>query len=144
MTGREYLTNVIDKDKAIKKQHGYIEALRSLLEPSGINTDSERVQSSSDLDKFGKIFAMIDEEEERLNKMRIDFVVFRFEAITAINQVETEKHRLILYEKYINYKSFKAIAEIMSYSYDYIVELHGKALIEFEEFNPSLFGEIPC
>jgi hypothetical protein len=94
------------------------------------------VQSSVDLDKFGKVFAQIDEEERRLERMEMDFLRYKVKVIGEIRQVQTDKHRLLLYERYINYKSFKVIAELMSYSYDYILELHGNALAEF--------GSIPC
>lgn len=139
VTGKEYLCAVHDKDKEITAQEEYIEALRSVLESISVNTDSERVQSTSDPDKFGKVFAQIDEEERKLERMKHDFLMYKVQAITAIKQVQTEKHRVLLHERYINYKPFKVIAELMNYSYDYILELHGKALEEFEESS-----EIPC
>jgi hypothetical protein len=144
MTGKEYLNAVQDKDKNIVAQQEYIDALRSVLEPSSVNSECERVQSSPDLDKFGKVFAQIDEEERKLEKMRNDFLIYKIGVITAIKQVQTEKHRTLLYERYINYKSFKVIAVLMNYSYDYILELHGNALVEFEEANPLLSSSIPC
>jgi hypothetical protein len=139
VTGKEYLCAVCEKEKEIIAQKEYIDALRNVLESISVRVDSERVQSSSDPDKFGKVFAQIDEEERKLEKMQQDFLLYKVNAITAIKQVQTEKHRVLLYEKYINYKSFKVIASLMSYSYDYILELHGNALSEFEESS-----EIPC
>ena len=136
LTEKEYLSNVQDKEKEILAQREYIEALRGVLESITVNMDSERVQSSSDPDKFGKIFAQIDEEERKLGEMELDFLKFKVEVITAIRQVQTVKHRVLLYERYINYKSFKVIAGLMNYSYDYILELHRNALEEF--------GQLPC
>lgn len=135
MTGKEYLCEVYEKDKDIDAQKEYIAALRSVLEPSGIRTDAERVQSSSDPDLFGKVFAQIDEEERKLKRMEQEFLMYKVNAITLIKQVQTKKHRDLLFERYINYKSFKVISGLMNYSYDYILELHGKALEEF--------GQIP-
>ena len=132
MTGKEYLCDVQDKEKEIIAQKEYIEALRSVLESISVSTEGERVQSSSDKDKFGKIFAQIDEEERKLEVMLKNFIVFKLDAISAIKKVKTDKHRTLLHEKYINYKSFKEIAVLMNYSYDYILELHGNALKEFE------------
>lgn len=138
MTAKEYLCNVQDKDKEITAQEEYIEALRSVLESISVNMDSERVQSTSDPDKFGKIFAQIDEEERKLKRMKDDFLIYKIAVITAIKQVQTDKHRTLLFERYINYKSFKVIALMMNYSYDYIFELHGNALKEFLDMNPLL------
>lgn len=144
MTGKEYLIAVQDKDKEITAQKEYIETLRSVLESISIRIDSERVQSTSDPDKFGKIFAQIDEEEKKLERMQGDFLMYKLKAVSEIRRVHTEKHRILLYERYIHYKSFKIIAGLMNYSYDYVLELHGNALLEFEEMNPVLFGQIPC
>jgi hypothetical protein len=144
VTGKEYLCAVQDKEKSIIAQKEYIEALRSVLESTSVKLSDERVQSTSDPDKFGKVFAQIDEEEQKLARMEQDFVLYKVKAITAIKKVQTEKHRVLLHERYINYKSFKVIARLMNYSYDYILELHGNALVEFEEMNPVLFGSIPC
>lgn len=144
MTGKEYLSAVYTKEKDILAQQEYIEALRSTLTSISVRTDSERVQSSSDPDKLGKVFAQIDEEERKLEAMKADFLVYKVGVITAIKQVQTEKHRTLLHEKYINYKSFKVIAGLMNYSYDYVLELHGNALDEFEEINPVESSAIPC
>ena len=144
MTGKEYLCAVQDKDKDITAQKEYIEALRSVLESISVNMNGERVQSTSDPDKFGKVFAQIDEEEQKLLKMERDFVLYKIGAITAIKQIQTEKYRVLLYERYINYKSFKVIAGLMNYSYDYVLELHGDAISEFVKMNPLLSSEIPC
>lgn len=139
MTGKEYLSAVYTKEKDILAQQEYIEALRTTLTSISVRTDIERVQSSSDPDKLGNILAQVDEEERKLEAMKADFLVYKVEAITAIKQVQTEKHRTLLHEKYINYKSFKVIAGLMNYSYDYILELHGNALDEFEKSSV-----IPC
>lgn len=133
------MSAVYDKEKNIIAQQEYIEALRTTLTSVSVKMDSERVQSTSDPDKLGKVFAQIDEEERKLEKMKADFLVYKVEVITAIKQVQTEKHRVLLFERYINHRSFKVIATLMNYSYDYILELHGKALEEFEESS-----SIPC
>lgn len=146
VTGKEYLCAVQDKDKEITAQKEHIEALRSVLESIGVKMGDERVQSTSDPDKFGKIFAQIDEEERKLKQMEEDFVLYKVDVINAIKQVQTEKYRVLLNERYINYKSFKMIAVQMNYSYDYILELHGKALEEFDLYSGIQYpsSKIPC
>jgi hypothetical protein len=63
--------------------------------------------------------------------MEEECVLYKVGVITAIKGMQTEKYRVLLYERYINYKSFRVIARIMGYSYDYILELHAKSLDEF-------------
>jgi hypothetical protein len=136
VTVKEYLCTVKDKEDEILKQKEYIETLRSVLDSISVKMDSERVQSSTDVDKFGKVFAQIDEEERKLEQMKEDFIQFKVDVLGRINNVSVSKYRTLLIEKYINYKTFKAISVMMGYSYDYVLELHGNALEEF--------GKIPC
>ena len=141
VTGKEYLCAVYDKDKEITAQKEYIEALRATLESISVKLGDERVQSSFDPDKFGKVFAQIDEEQRKLEAMQTDFLMYTVNVIGAIRKIPTEKHRVLLHERYINYKSFKVIASLMNYSYDYALELHKKAI---EDFESILSSEIPC
>ena len=136
ITGKEYLACVYSKEKDIIVQQEYIDALRSTLELSGV-TLGERVQSSGDMDRMGKVFAQIDIEERRLERMRQNFIDYKIEVMNAIRQVEDDRYRTLLHEKYINYKQFKDIAGIMNYSYDYVIELHKGALDYFNEFIQS-------
>lgn len=132
------LDNVKRKDDVINDKIEHICALKATMLSITSRIDNERVQCSKDPDKFGKVYSQIDEEERILNKMIDSFVNYKNEIMTAINKVTELKYRKLLREKYINYKEFKDIASEMNYTYEYVIELHKKALNSFYEINKEL------
>jgi hypothetical protein len=55
----------------------------------------------------------------------------------AINEVEDDRYRILLHERYINLtgdrlKSFREIGQLMNYTEDTVKNMHGEALKVFE------------
>lgn len=137
MTAKEYLCQVKEKQDKIVEKEEYIERLRGTLEVAGIRYDVERVQSSSDLDRFSKTFSKIFEAEDELKQMKEDFVLFRINVIDMIFKLPDEYHRKILNHVYIDFMTLKKCAEKIHLSYDYVRELHIQALSVFESMFPQ-------
>lgn len=133
VTSKEYLLQIKEQNKNIRKQKEYIQRLKDSLGIAGISYDEDRVQKSSDFDKFAKIFGQIDEEEKTLALMKDRFVHTRVKIINQIHQLDNEKHKDVLNLVYVDEKSLKKVAYEMSFSYDYVKELHIAALQAFEE-----------
>ena len=121
------------QNREIKSQEEYIQRLKDSLDIAGISYDKERVQSSPDFDKFGKIYGQIDEEEQKLAEMKNKLIETRVKIIIQIHNLENEKFQRILNYVYVDGKNLKKTANTMSFSYDYIKELHGQALQAFKE-----------
>ena len=49
------------------------------------------------------------------------------------SQLEDERHRVILRERYINGLSFREIAKIVGYTERHLHRIHGEALVEFQK-----------
>ena len=118
------------------KQQEYIQRLKDSLGIAGISYDKDRVQSSPDPDKFAKIFAEIDEEEERLAMMKRKLTFIRVKIIKQIHELSDDKHKDVLYYIYVDGKNLKKAAQAMCFSYDYVKEIHIAALQAFEEKFP--------
>ena len=118
------------------KQEEYIQRLKDSLGIAGIRYDKERVQSSPEPDKFAFIFCQIDEEEERLQIMKNILVHTRVKIINQIHELDDTKHQDVLYLFYVDGKNLKKTSQTMSFSYDYVKELHLAALNSFEEKFP--------
>lgn len=114
--------------------------LRDSLTIAGISYDKERIQSSPDPDKFVKIFDQIDEEEQRLEDMKTRFVNTRVKIINQIHELDDIKHQDVLYQVYIDDKTLKKASFAMSFSYEYVKELHLAALQAFEEKFPPQYA----
>lgn len=134
MTAKEYLMQVRQKDEDIDKQIEYIDSLKSILTHITAKFDDDvRVQQSVEPDKFSKIFAQIDEEQRKLDRMTDDFVDFKAEVMRQIYMLKNKNQIDILTKHYIEYASLVQISESMGFSYDYVIEVHGKALKEFKK-----------
>lgn len=136
MTTKEYLLQIKEQGKNILNQEEYIQRLRDSLGVAGIRYDKERVQSSPEPDKFARIFGQIFEEEEKLQQMKDDLALKRVEIINQIHQLEDSKHQNVLYIVYVDGKNLKKAAQTMSFSYEYVKEIHIAALQAFEEKFP--------
>ena len=136
MTAKEYLLQIKEQKQNIRKQQEYIQRLKDSLTIAGISYDKERVQSSPDPDKFAKIFGQIDEEEQRLADMQTRFVNTRVKIINQIHELKDDRYDRLLNLVYVDDKSLKKAAHEMSFSYDYVRELHLAALQVFEDKFP--------
>lgn len=134
MNVKEYLTQVQDFEEAIVDQKLYIQGLRDSLTAIGCDMSTERVQSSPAGDTIPKIIAEVLEEEDRLKEMEEQTCIFRCQVIRQIHQMSDLQLKEVLTHKYVEWRKFdtlKKVAEHMNYSYDYIKELHAKALLAF-------------
>ena len=91
-----------------------------------------------------KIFQMINLIKEKIVTIQ-NFDKFVDKKHTIINQIHTlndSKHIEILHKRYVEFKSFELIAVEMSYTYQYIRELHGNALRKFETSYKNLHSDV--
>ena len=83
------------------------------------NTSEDKLVKLAD--KSSEIHAKIDE--------LVDFKIAMGE---RINQLEDERHRVILREHYINGLSFCEISDILGYTERHLHRIHGEALSAFQ------------
>jgi DNA-directed RNA polymerase specialized sigma subunit len=133
VSAKEYLLQIKYLTNDIREQEDYIQRLIESLSIAGLRYDREKVQCSSEPDKFAYIFAQIDEQEEVLEGLKEDLIEMKVKIINMIHELENEKHRKLLNIVYVDMKSLKKAANIMCFSYEYVKELHGEALNAFSE-----------
>lgn len=137
MDAKQYLMQVSQMKENIQDQEDKIQRLRDTLDVQGISYDKERVQTSPDFDKFAKVFAKIEDEQKELDALKERFIDFRLTVIEQIYSLDEVLFRQVLNGKYIDYMTLKQCAVDMGYSYDYVRELHNKALHAFEDKFPQ-------
>lgn len=134
MTVKDYLNQVQEFEEAVVDQRNYIKSLRESLTLMDYDMTADKVQSSPAGDQIGKIIATVLAEEDRLKELEGQTCVFRCQVLREIHQMQDMQLKELLTHKYIEWKKYdtlKKVAEKMNYSYDYIKELHQKALYEF-------------
>lgn len=119
--------------KAVRREQDILDEIQRLradkMFPSVCNDGMPRGSSQTDLsDYVAEIDAAIEDlKEERLEKIKI------YRGIEMrIRRMKNEDEQEVLRLKYINGMNLEIVAEKMDYSYRTILDIHGKALKNFE------------
>lgn len=119
--------------KAVRREQDILDEIQRLradkMFPSVCNDGMPRGSSQTDLsDYIAEIDAAIEDlKEERLEKIKI----YR-EIEMRIRRMKNEDEQEVLRLKYIKGMNLEIVAERMDYSYRTILDIHGKALKNFE------------
>ena len=79
-----------------------------------------------------KLIKLADKSSEIDSKVD-ELVDFKITMGDYISQLEDERHRVILRERYINGLSFREIAKIVGYTERHLYRIHGDALLKFQD-----------
>ena len=132
LTAKEYLEQVKKKDARIDNLIKDKEALRDkLYSVGGFDYSKERVQASPDQDKFGTIYALIDEKEDEITRKIDELINFKMKVTDMINDLSDERYIAVLHKKYVQFRSWEYIAIEMGYNTRYVQQLNGQALLQF-------------
>ena len=80
-------------------------------------------------DKLVKLADKSSEIESKVDEL----VDFKIKMGDHINQLEDERHRVILREHYINGLSFLEISKSLGYTERHLYRIHGDALLKFQD-----------
>ena len=142
MRAKEYLQQLRRLDTVIDQK---IKELDDLKVKStcigGFDYSKERVQTSPSGDApFVKPVLRMIELEQEINAEIDRFVDEKHEIINQIQALQNPKHIDILYKHYVEFKRLEIVAVEMNFTYQYIVELHGTALKEFQLTHENLLN----
>lgn len=119
--------------KAVRREQDILDEIQRLwadkMFPSVCNDGMPRGSSQTDLsDYIAEIDVAIEDlKEERLEKIKI------YRGIEMrIRRMKNEDEQEVLRLKYIKGMNLETVAEKMDYSYRTILDIHGKALKNFE------------
>lgn len=142
MKAKEYLQQLQRLDTMINQKIKELGDLRLMSQSvGGIDYSEERVQSSPSGDApFVKPVLRMIELEQEINAEIDRFVDEKHEIINQIQALQNPKHIDILYKHYVEFKRLEIVAVEMNFTYQYIVELHGTALKEFQLTHENLLN----
>ena len=139
MQARMYLEQIERYDKFIQEKLAEIYQLRCMATSVTAAMGTERVQSSSASDKLGNIVAAIADKEEEVQQMINHFFAEKAERIQLIEKLDNLLEYTVLHDRYIQYMALTDVAEKEGYSYQYILEIHGRALKNIQIFLNNLY-----
>ena len=96
------------------------------------NYSNEPVATTKRNTSEDKLIKLADKSSEI--DLKIDELVdFKITMGNHINQLEDERHRVILREHYINGLSFLEISKSLGYTERHLYRIHGDALLKFQD-----------
>lgn len=119
--------------KAVRREQDILDEIQRLradkMFPSVCNDGMPRGSSQTDLSDYA---ANIDEAIEELKEERLEKIKIYREIEMRIRCMKDEDEQEVLRLKYIKGMNLETVAERMDYSYRTILDIHGKALKNFE------------
>ena len=129
MTSKEYLLQYRDTVRRATAAQDHLEELRAMAERITPNYGSSGGGGKQTGDKLGAAVARLVDAESRVSDELELLEATEREVIGTIGKITDGTLHTLLYERYINGKTWKQIAVVMNYSYQHIVHyLHPKAL----------------
>ncbi|MGN0464916.1 MAG: hypothetical protein ACI4F9_01035 [Lachnospiraceae bacterium] len=142
MTAKEYLQQVRSKNSEINNLMGDKEQLREFMYSFGGSPEGERVQSSRNNDRLGSLYARLDKKEREITEKIDNLIDFKSKVSSEINQLCDGRYKEVLYKRYVQMKTWELIAVELNYTYNYVIQLHGQALLEFQKCHKNLLKSL--
>lgn len=141
MTAKEYLSQIQQIELRIQQQKETLEMLRCAATSTTARIDTIKVQSSSNHDRIGEAVVKMADLENKIQEEIADAFYRKHEILNQIQGLNKSLYISILFKRYLQFVPFEDIAEELGYSYQYIVEMHGKALKAFEKKYQDILQE---
>lgn len=134
MKAKEYLQQLQWLDTVLNQKIKEAQDLKIQTQStSGIDYSKERVQSSPSGDApFVKPICRIIDLEAEINAEIDKFVDEKHKIINQIQGLKNSDYVSLLFKRYVEFKKFEVISVEMNFTYQYVIEMHGYALKEFE------------
>lgn len=129
MTAKEYLSQYRDAVRMVEASQDHLEELRAMATRITPNYASEGGGTHQCGDKLGAAVARIIDAENRVSDALELLEATEREVLATINKVSDNTLKALLYERYINGKTWEQIAVALNYSYRQTTRMHGAALI---------------
>lgn len=134
MTAKEYLQQLQRLDTVINQKIKEVRDLRLKAGSTGsIDYSKERVQKSPSGDApFVKLIGRVIDLEAEINAEIDRYVDEKHRIINEIQGLKNADYISLLFKRYVEFKKFEVIAVEMGFTYQYVLNMHGYALKDFE------------
>lgn len=138
LTAKQYLDQlrVIDT-KINQKMEELADLMTAATSTGAIDYSKDRVQTSPQNAQENRICKYVDLDAE-INREIDEFVDIKHRVTKEIQELNVDYYIKILFKVYVQYKTVKDAANEIGLSYQYVRDLHKKALRAFEELHTDL------
>lgn len=139
MTVTDYLNQIALLNSKIHCTERLLEEARELayMGGGGIDYSAVRVDHSAANNQMDKIINVVDLEAD-YRKQLTELHLLKRQIIDRINRVDDARYHRLLSLKYIERHTLEQISREMQYDYQWVRELHSKALKDFYEKNQDI------
>lgn len=130
---KDYLMQYRASVRRAKSALDHLEELRTMATRITPNYGGEGGGSHQTGDKLGAAVARIIDAENRVIDELEMLEAIEHEVLNTILRVKDATLSTLLYERYINGKTWEQIAVDMHYSYRGVTKMHGRALLAVKE-----------
>ena len=127
---------VIDT-KINQKMEELADLMTAATSTGAIDYSKDRVQTSPQNAQENRICKYVDLDAE-INREIDEFVDIKHRVTKEIQELNVDYYIKILFKVYVQYKTVKDAANEIGLSYQYVRDLHKKALKAFEELHTDL------
>lgn len=138
LTAKQYLDQLRVIDTKINQKMEELSDLMTAATSTGaIDYSKDRVQTSPQNAQENRICKYVDLDAE-INREIDEFVDIKHRVTKEIQELNVDYYIKILFKVYVQYKTVKDAANEIGLSYQYVRDLHKKALEAFEELHTDL------
>ena len=138
LTAKQYLEQLKVIDTKINQKMEELSDLMTAATSTGaIDYSKDRVQTSPQNAQENRICKYVDLDAE-INREIDEFVDIKHRVTKEIQELNVDYYIKILFKVYVQYKTVKDAANEIGLSYQYVRDLHKKALKAFEEQHTDL------
>jgi len=139
MMAKEYLSQAFRLDQRINSKLEQVANLRDLATKATASIHAERVSGTKQRSPMENAIVKLIDLEREIDADIDKLVDLKREIIGVINSVEQPEYHLLLELRYLSYKTWEEIAEVMNYSWRNVHYVHSKAL-KTVKLDSSLHG----
>lgn len=132
MTAKEYLNQAKTLDQRINVKLDRVTRLRAMTQKITASLDGEQVSRTRNVTSLEDTIIRLMEEEESLNAAIDRLVDLKREVSGVLKQIDDTDCQLLLELRYLCYRSWEEIAEVMHMHIRTVYKVHGRALLKVE------------
>lgn len=133
MRAKKYLGQIERLDNDVNAMFEQLEELNAVATRITSRPNIVQVQETNRQDRLGDtVTKMIDLENKLLTTIG-ELIDFKRKVIQKVDGLENSDYILLLWLRYINFKTWAEIAETMGITPSWVHVLHRRALAEFEK-----------
>lgn len=138
LTAKQYLDQLRVIDTKINQKTEELADLMTAATSTGaIDYSKDRVQTSPQNAQENRICKYVDLDAE-INREIDEFIDIKHRVTKEIQELNVDYYIKILFKVYVQFKTVKDAANEIGLSYQYVRDLHKKALKAFEELHTDL------